>query len=81
MINNESNPYSTPKSDVSLEKTDSDTDEYSQLVGRGQRLAATIIDGIISTVITVGIMMPFGILDQLIDGIEPDTPTVIIVIA
>ncbi len=78
---NENNPYSTPQSELTGEKPDSGTGESPDLAGRGQRLAAAIIDGIISTVITVGIMYPFGVLEQFANGIEPDTPTLIIVVA
>ncbi len=77
---NDNNPYSTPKSDVTKEPESSHSGEDFELAGRGQRLAAAIIDGIISTLITIGVMMPFGMLEQLINGVEPGIPELLIVV-
>ena len=57
------NPYAPPPAPVS----DQD-DEASHLAGRGQRLAAAILDGVIGIVCAIPIMVLFGMFDYLKAG-------------
>jgi uncharacterized RDD family membrane protein YckC len=60
------NPYQAPSSDVAAL-----SDPQALFAGRGQRLAAAIIDGIISLLLVVPIMLALGTFDYTQAGEEP----------
>ncbi|MEW6645914.1 MAG: RDD family protein [Pseudomonadota bacterium] len=62
----EFNPYQAPGSDVEVIAGPQD-----RLAGRGQRLGAAIIDGIISLVFVVPVMMLMGTFEYTQQGEEP----------
>ncbi len=62
-----SNPYETPNVQIHQPQ---DTQE-TVLAGRGARLGAAIIDGIIGTLISLPIMYWFGMFEYIKNGQEP----------
>lgn len=60
------NPYQTPNSDVSAVN-----DAAAELAGRGQRLAASIIDGLLSLAVMIPLMIGMGIFSYTEQGQEP----------
>lgn len=62
----EFNPYQAPGSDVAAVN-----DPQDLLAGRGQRLAAAMIDGVISLVFVVPLMFLIGTFDYTAQGQEP----------
>lgn len=60
------NPYQAPSSDVAVS-----IDPQDRLAGRGQRLAAAIVDGILSLVLVVPLMIYLGSFDYVETGEEP----------
>jgi uncharacterized RDD family membrane protein YckC len=62
----EFNPYQAPASDVAAVN-----DPQARFAGRGQRLAAALIDGVISLALVVPVMLLLGTFDYTQQGEEP----------
>ena len=65
-MSEENNPYNAPESDVQPI-----VNELNDDASRWLRLFAALIDGIIATIITVPLMMHYGILELAMQGQEP----------
>lgn len=68
------NPYQTPKSN--LMRAD---DPATVLAGRGQRFIAAMVDGVLSLVVMIPVMMMLGMFNYIEKGQEP--PFVLTVVA
>lgn len=62
----ENNPYRTPESDVLVAGS-----ETEQLAGRGERLLAVIIDGLIGIAVMMPILYLIGYFDYMFEGLQP----------
>lgn len=60
------NPYQTPKSN--LTRAD---DPAAVLAGRGQRFLAAMVDGVVSLVVMIPVMMMLGMFKYFEKGLEP----------